>query len=462
MRDNYSPSLRRRQNLIRQSKADASGRIGLISCYAPKPFQVCALRLNHLKCSRCKPADAMNKKGKYFYKLFIIVIVALILSLGLIPSSTVVSKASNGDDSASDKLAENVENALKSIDFGDLDDIAKGLGEEQFNLFKNDSFFTKVGKILSGEFAENYPNMFAALLGLFGGMISDILPIIILIIAIGILCGFMNSLRAGSSGEGVRDVIHFVSYAAIIVLVLGVVMSLTSMTGEVLSSMKEQMDIVFPILLTLMAAIGGTASAGVFQPATVLLSGAVMQIFTYVVVPMFFITLVLSVVGNLSSNTRFDKFVSFFTSAFKWTVGIVFTVFLAILTVGGLSAATHDGISIRAAKLTISSYVPFLGGYISQGFDLVMASSVLIKNAVGVAGLYLLLGTVLGPVIKIVIFTLGLKLAAAVTQPVADSRISNFLTSVTKSFNMLLAILIGCAFVYFLTIGLVISTGNIF
>lgn len=401
----------------------------------------------------------IKRKHRFLPFFILILLAALTVSFG--GDSPVHSKAET-NDSAAEKLAENVEETLGSIDFGDLNEIASGFGNEQLNLFKNDSFATKVGKILNGEFTEDYPNLFAALLGLAAGMITDTLPVIILIIAIGILCGFMQSLRSQSSGEGVRDVIHFVSYAAIIVLVLGAVMSLTSMTGQVLTSMKTQMDIVFPILLTLMAAIGGTASVGVYQPATVLLSGAVMYVFTYVVVPMFFITLVLSVVGNLSSSTRFDKFAAFFTSAFKWTVGIVFTVFLAILAIGGLTAATHDGISIRAAKLTISSYVPFLGGYISQGFDLVMASSVLIKNAVGVAGLYLLLGTVLGPVIKIVIFTLGLKLAAAVTQPVADARISNFLTSVNKAFSMLLAILIGCAFVYFLTVGLVITSGNIF
>lgn len=390
--------------------------------------------------------------------LLCIVLVSAILVFLFMPQ--VHSVHAESSSSGADELRENVEETLKGIDFGDLDDIARELTDADFNVFKGDSFVTRVGKILSGEFVDDYPNVLAAILALFGGVILDVLPVVFLIVAVSLLCGFLNSLKSDSS-KGVHEIIHFVALAAVVVIVMVHAGNLALDVGSSLKSIKTQMDIIFPILLTLMAATGGTVSVGVYQPAVVMLSSGVMQIFTFVVMPLFFINLVFSVVGNLSPNIKLDKFTSFFTSAFKWVVGIVFTVFLAFLTIQGITAGTHDGVSIRAAKLTISSYVPFLGGYISQGFDLVLASSILIKNAVGVAGLYLLLGVVLAPVIKIAVFSLGLKLAAAITQPIGDARISNFLTSISKTFGMLVAVLIGAAFMYFLTIGLVILTGNI-
>lgn len=397
---------------------------------------------------------------KVRYIILFLLILACVLAFFLYPAETDVVVGAASDTDAVEQLSENINSNLDKIDFGELDNIAKGLGSNDFNMFKGDSFATKVGKILSGEYASDYPNMFVAILALFGGIIVDVMPIVVLVVAIACLSGFMNSLRTDNSNN-VRDIIHFASFAAIVVIVLGAVMSLSGEVGSVLGSLKSQMDVIFPILLTLMAAIGGTVSVSVYQPAVVMLSSGVMQIFSYVVMPLFFIVLVFSVVGNLGGNTKLDKFVAFFTSAFKWIIGIVFTVFLAFLAVQGITAGTHDGVSVRAAKLTISSYVPFLGSYVSQGFDLVIASSVLIKNAVGVAGLYLLFGVVLAPIIKIVVFILGLKLAAALTQPIADARISNFLTSVNKAFGMLVAVLIGAAFMYFLTIGLVIVSANV-
>jgi stage III sporulation protein AE len=395
-------------------------------------------------------------------KLIIIVLfVAGVLALLFIPQETIATASTTGTGGAETELRESIDEILKGIDFGDLDKIASDLTDADFNVFRGDDFATRVGKILTGEFVNDYPNILLALLALFGGVVLDVLPIVFLIVAISLLCGFLNSIKSNTGEKGVGEVVHFVALAAVITIVMVFAGDLAFQVGRVLGSIKTQMDIIFPILLTLMAATGGAVSSGVYQPAVVMLSTGVMQIFTYVVMPLFFITLVFGVVGNLSPNIKLDKFASFFTSAFKWIVGVVFTVFLAFLTIQGITAAAHDGVSIRAAKLTISSYVPFLGGYISQGFDLVLASSMLIKNAVGVAGLYLLLGVVLAPVIKIAVFMLALKLAAAITQPIGDARISNFLTSINKAFGMLVAVLVGAAFMYFLCIGLVILSGNI-
>lgn len=407
---------------------------------------------------RCNGSRRRIIKLRWLF-LFIFLIAAL-AAYFFIPQTTVAKAQSTSSSSEISELKENVEETLGGIDFGDLDKIAQELTDADFNMFNGDSFGVRVGKILSGEFVGDYPNVFAAILALFGGVVLDVLPIVFLIVAISLLCGLLSSLKSDGA-KGTHEIIHFVALAAVVTIVLVAAADLAFDVGKVLQSLKNQMDIIFPILLTLMAATGGTASVGVYQPAVVMLSSGVMQVFNLVVMPLFFITLVFGVVGNLSPNVKLDKFVSFFGGAFKWIVGLTFTIFLAFLTIQGITAGTHDGVSIRAAKLTISSYVPILGGYISQGFDLVLASSVLIKNAVGVAGLYLLLGVVLGPVIKIAVFSLGLKLAAAITQPIGDARISNFLTSIQKPFGMLSAILIGAAFMYFLCIGLVILTGNI-
>ena len=359
-----------------------------------------------------------------------------------------------------EELDKNIDETMRGIDFGDLDKIAEGLGSGDMGIFSGESFFSKVGKILDGSFATDYGNMFSAILGLLGGVIADIMPMIVLIVAISILSGFINNLRHHNSGDGVRDIIHFVTYTAIVVIVLYAVADVVIMTGRTLTLMRTQMEIIFPILLTLMATIGGTASSSIYQPAVTMLSMGVMQIFTYVVMPIFMITLVFSVIGNLSATQKYDKFVSFFSSMFKWILGLTFTIFIGFLSIQGITAGKFDSISIRATKFAMSSYVPILGGYLSQGFDLIMASSVLIKNAIGVAGLYLMFAVVLTPILKIAVLSLGLKLAAAVTQPLADGRISNFLTSITKSFSMLVAVLVGAAFMYFLTVGLVIITGN--
>ena len=348
----------------------------------------------------------------------------------------------------SNELSQAVNDTLSQLDFGDLSDLS---------VFGGASFWNVLGQILSGEYFKQHPDILGGIWGIFGSVVLAVLPMVVLVVAIAILCGFLGTAKNG----GVSRLVFFVAYAAVVLIVMGSVSDLIQMVGKTLNILKTQVDLVFPIILTLMAAGGASTSANLYQPAVAVLSSVMMQIFTYVVMPLFVVSLAFSVVSHLAPQTRLDKFVSFFNALFKWIVGICFTVFLSFLAIQGITAGSFDSISIRATKMTMSGYVPIVGSYMSQGFDLIMASAVLIKNAVGLSGVLLLLGVVLAPIVKIVVFSLALKLAAAVTQPIGDARISNFLTALNKSFGMLVACLLGVAFMYLIILALLIMTGNV-
>ena len=248
----------------------------------------------------------------------------------------------------------------------------------------------------------------------------------------------------------------------VVVLALVCAVNLVNVAGDAINGMKKQMNAAFPILLTLMAGIGGAVSVKAYQPAVALLSGGVVEIVSAVVLPLFIFTLVFSVVGNLSKSVRLGKLTDFFKSASTTVLAVTFTVFTAFLAVQGLTAGSFDGVSIRAAKFATKSYIPILGGYLADGLDLILAGSVLIKNSVGVAGLLLLLSTVLMPLLQILGVCFGFKIVAAVIEPVSDSRLTSFLTGIAKSMNMLIAALLAVAFMYFISVMLLIFTSNAF
>ena len=178
--------------------------------------------------------------------------------------------------------------------------------------------------------------------------------------------------------------------------------------------------------------------------------------------PIFILSFVFNIMGNISPNIKMEKFSKFFSSLFKWLIGIVFTLFVSFITIQGITAITTDNISIKTAKFALKSYIPILGGYLSDGVSLIMASSVLVKNGVGVTGLILLFSTILSPVLKILIFMLGLKLVAGILEPLTEKRISDFIYGVSKSLSMLIVCVVGMGFMYLISIGLIMCSANIF
>jgi stage III sporulation protein AE len=235
--------------------------------------------------------------------------------------------------------------------------------------------------------------------------------------------------------------------------------NLSTITGNSINSMVNLMNTLFPILLTLMIGTGGSVTAGVFQPIVAIISTYVASFFKMFILPLFMISFVFNIISNISDNVKLDKFSSFINSLFKWSVGLIFTLFFAIFTIQGITAGKFDSLSIRTTKYTIKSYVPIMGGYLSDGMDLILSSTLLIKNSVGLVGVLMIISSILNPIIEIVIFSLVMKLISAILQPMGSNKISNFLSGTSKSVTVLSTSVIAIGFMYLVMVGLIMTTG---
>ena len=169
---------------------------------------------------------------------------------------------------------------------------------------------------------------------------------------------------------------------------------------------------------------------------------------------------VFTIVGHLSDTVKLNKLKNSFKSLGNWTLGITFSILTTFVTMQGLVGASIDSISIKSAKFAISSYVPILGGYLSEGFDIVMGSLVIIKNAFGFSIFLALLSLILAPLIKVLIFSLSLKLVAGFVETTGSDKISSLLYDLSGNFNMILSMLAGVFFILFLFMVLTVGAFN--
>lgn len=390
-------------------------------------------------------------------KIFIILALFLLVIWTSICPNIAHSKDMT-EQEAEQKLQESIEKQLNSIDFWEIEQIINSLEEDQKQIFGNSSFLQRVRQLLNGNYQSD--NIFGSIFYLLLGDITQFLPILATVVGISVLCSILSNLQYNSSNKGTSKVIYFACYGAVIISVSAAVFYLITITRNTVELMQSQISLVFPILLGVLTAIGSTTSVAVYQPMVSVLSAVITRVMVNIILPLFIFGYVFNIIGNLSSTLKLKKFSGFTSSISKWLIGIIFTVFTAFLSIQGITASIHDGVSIRTAKFAISRYVPIIGGYLSDGFNLIMAGSVLIKNAVGVAGLFLLASTVLAPIIKIMVLMLTLKLTAAILEPLAPQGFSDFVSGAAKSMNMLIAIIISVAFMYFITLLLVVCTGN--
>ena len=361
------------------------------------------------------------------------------------------------EEAALEELQDKVDELLEALDTDELQAYLDSLTE-----FRGMDIKETLSSVITGDFALDYSSLWQSALALVFNEGRAMLPAFAVVLAAALLCGILNSAKNGFLQSTMSDIINFVTYIAVGAVVLAVLTGVLQTGFSAMESMQRQMEIVYPILLTLMAASGGSVSAGVFRPAVAFLSSAVCEMFTAIVLPASVVVIVLAFVGNLSPDVRTEKLGDLFKSINKWLIGLTLGLLTLFLTVQGIASSQYDGLSLRAIKYLVSGSVPIVGGFLSGGLDLVLAGSALIKNAVGSFAVFLLFGALLRPVLLFAAFQLFLRLCAAATEPVGG-KVSAFLSRLATDSGFFLAGLLCIAFLYFLTLVLLVcSTGVIF
>lgn len=410
-----------------------------------------------------------KKKRKIRVVLLITALIAVFAAVAFLPvgaegaalAAPAGTESDSGDaENAEEELWNNIEEILGNLDTDALDKYLASLTEEQREQFGGSDFAEKVEALLSGDFAIDYDSAFEALAALIFDGLSGLLPVFCMILSIGILCGILNRFKSSFSERGTARLIFLMSYGAVLVLILSSLSGVIADCISAVSSMRSQMQAIFPVLLTLIVTCGGNVSAAVYRPAALFLSDGIVQVITAAVFPLAVLVCVLHMAGHMNGEIRLQNFTSFFGSIIKWVLGISLTAFSVFLTVQGITSATYDGISFKAAKYALGNSVPMIGGFLSGGLDLVLAGGVLIKNSVGMCGILLLVIVIAAPLVQLVVYNLFLKLTAAVTEPVGAEGVSGFLSSLSGAVNYFIAGLLAVGFMYFMTVLLLICSSN--
>ena len=254
---------------------------------------------------------------------------------------------------------------------------------------------------------------------------------------------------------------YFACYITVVVIIFKNLLYVLDIGRKVIDNMVRFMHIVFPSLLALILATGGVTTSSVLQPAFVLVVNFVGPFLKNTMLPLIFLSAIISIISYIGDGARLTKLNGLIKSICSWILGITFTILIGVMMIQGIMSTTFDGISIRTTKYAIENFVPVVGGLFSQTVDTIIGCSVIVKNAVGVAGLFIIAMLCLIPCIKIFAILVIYKITSALIELISDERIANCLADMASVLSILLLTVLGIALVFFLTISIMIAAGNV-
>lgn len=287
------------------------------------------------------------------------------------------------------------------------------------------------------------------------------LSLFIKLIVLAILCAILKNLQASFLSKSVGELAFYVCYVVIISIVVLSFNTVIVLAQSVIDNMVNFMYLIIPILVTLLISGGNIVSAGIFQPLLIGMAQVAATIFGKILIPITFFVGVLSIVNNISDKIQISRLTAFLKQINMIILGVILTLFVGVISIQGTMGATVDGVTSKATKFAIGTFIPVAGKYLADAADSVISCTLLIKNAAGVAIMLIIILCCLAPILKIFALVLIYRISCVVLEPLGESRIVNCLNDVASSMSFIIGIVAAVAFMFLVSITVVISASNV-
>ncbi|ERI91327.1 stage III sporulation protein AE [Clostridiales bacterium oral taxon 876 str. F0540] len=281
-----------------------------------------------------------------------------------------------------------------------------------------------------------------------------------ILVIIAIICALLNNLQKAFSRDDISNIAYFACYALIIIILSKSFYDAVDVAKNTISKTGDFMAALVPVLLMLLASVGGFVEATVMDPIIIAAININVKIYVNLIIPIIFMSFVLQFVNNISTEFKIDKLTKLLNQFAIWTQGIIMTIFIGIITIRGITSKTIDQVTVKTAKYAVDNFIPIVGKALSDAISTVAGYSLLLKNALSGLGLLIILLIVLFPIIKILIMSFVFKLTAALIEPISDSKIVNCITAVGNSLTLVMSCVISVSIMYFIMISIIASAGK--
>ena len=320
------------------------------------------------------------------------------------------------------------------MDYGKLDTFLKDYGVEQV------SFSGLVEELMQDGVSTAWgEHVFSAIKTSLVGEIAAnrkmLLEIVLLAFCFSVLKNFAGAFHASY----ISELCFLLVYCVMAVMLLQTFLLFQEVVSKSLESCVEFMKVMVPTFcLSMMFASNVSSAAGFYQTAFLVIY-LVEWLFLNLLMPLIHIYVLLEMFGHFVPEERFSNL----------TEVLVLGLNVVQNLIGPAKDRMGHGIFAKTA-----SVIPGLGNAVGSVTELLLGAGIVMKSCVGTAGLVVLVLISLVPLLKALCLAFFYKLAAAVTEPVSDKRISGCLKGLANGGMLYVKLLGYSVLLFFVTIAL--------
>jgi len=263
--------------------------------------------------------------------------------------------------------------------------------------------------------------------------LAEAAKVCVSLIAVMLLMSILRSIPGSS--------IHVLEFAAAIgigTLLLSAGNSMIALASDTVKEMSEYGRLLLPVMTGALAAQGGTTSATALYAGTAIFDAALTSLTDRLLVPIVYMFLALGAASAATGEGGVGKLKALMKWLVSWAMKGILYLFTGYMGITGAVTGTADAAAVKAAKLTISSFVPVVGGILSDASETVIVGAGVVKNAIGIYGLLAVIATCITPFLQIGLQYLMLKVTGAICTSFELKRAAGLIDDFSSAMGMLL------------------------
>ena len=267
---------------------------------------------------------------------------------------------------------------------------------------------------------------------------------------LAILSAILGTLEE-AFGESIGKMARLVVFFLAVLLVIEETKYLWSVANKAGEDLIAIMDALLPIQLVLMLAAGGAATAGVLQPLYFWSINVIGNLAKNMLLPGIFFCLILAIVNAMSEKYRLEKLQKLLKKVILSVFGGINSLFLLIITLSGTSAAVGDSFGLRSLRYLAGNFIPVVGSFAADTAQMAAGGAIFLKNGVGFIGMFVIIWVAFLPGIKILLAGWGMKLVAALIEPLGEKMLCEMFQNVGECVILLFWAVALMGLVFFLS-----------
>ncbi len=365
-------------------------------------------------------------------------------------SMGIVYASETEDVQISDKT-QNTE-LLETMDFTDVDRMMEELFPQETMGFADAVRQIMLGNTDAGREAMK-EMLWERMLGAWEVNRKSILYLILLAIAAAVFIGFSDIFQTRQVSQ--------ISFYMIYLLVIGICLTSFQAASEWMANgvhtLTGFMKVLYPVYFAAVTVAKGSVSSLAFYHLAIILIVVIEELLLHLIVPGIHMYVIIRVMNSLQSEDYLSKFAELLETAIGWGLKTLMGGMIGLNVIQGMLGPAIDTVK-RSAVTRGMEMVPGVGDLLGGTAEVALGTAVLIKNSIGIVGMFLCLVLCLAPLLQLAVITLGYKLAAALVQPVSDKRITECIGGVGEGCRMLMNCIFVTGILFLVTVAIVTYT----